>query len=317
MKILITGASGFVGQALLALLQTRPQCHLRAAVRQSAVGRIPHGIEQVVIGDLDAHTDWQAALVGIDVVVHLAARVHILHDRSSNPLESFRRVNVAGSMRLAQMAVQAGVKRLVYMSSAKVHGESTPAGHPFTETSPTLPQDAYGISKLETEQGLHSIAESSGLELCILRPPLVYGAGVRANFETLARAVARGIPLPLGAIANQRSLVGIDNLVDLIAHCLIHPAAANQTFMASDGEDLSTTALIQRMALAMNRSTHLIPIPAWLLTAGASLLGQKSTAQRLCGNLQVDSSKVRKLLNWMPPISVDEGLRQAVAGYRR
>lgn len=278
---------------------------------------MPHGIEHVAIGDLDATTDWQAALVGIDVVVHLAARVHILHDRAANPLESFRQVNVAGSMRLAQMSVQAGVKRLVYMSSAKVHGESTPTGHPFTETSPTQPQDAYGISKLETEQGLRRIAESSGLELCILRPPLVYGAGVRANFEALARAVARGIPLPLGAIANQRSLVSIDNLVDLIAHCLHHPAAAHQTFMASDGEDLSTTALVQRMAWAMNRTSRLIPVPAGLFMAGAALLGQKATAQRLCGNLQVDSSKARKLLNWMPPVSVDEGLRRAVAGYRR
>lgn len=316
MKVLVTGATGFVGRALIAHLQTQRQFDVCAAVRPSAVDRLPSGVEYVPVGDLDAETDWHAALVGVDAVVHLAARVHVMHEQAQDPLQAFRQVNVVGSTRLAEMAAQAGVQRLVFISSIKVNGESTQAHQPFSETSPCTPQDGYSISKLETEQALHGIARNSGLALTILRPPLVYGLGVGANFATLARAVARGTPLPLGYIDNQRSLLAVDNLVDLIATCLTHPAAADQTLMVSDGEDLSTTALVQRIARAIGRPARLLPAPVWMLMGAATLLGQRAAAQRLCGNLQIDSRKARTLLGWTPPVSVDEGLRRALVGYR-
>ena len=315
-KVLVTGASGFVGRALLAHMQTLPQFEVRAAVRSSAVDRLPYGTMHVVVGDLEADTDWHAALTGMDAVVHLAARVHVMHEHAQNPLQAFRQVNVAGSMHLAQMAAQVGVQRIVFISSIKVHGEATPSHQAFSETSPCAPQDGYSVSKLETEQGLRSIAQASGLELTILRPPLVYGPGVGANFAALAQAVARGMPLPLGSLNNQRSLLAVDNLVDLIATCLTHPAAADQTFMASDGEDLSTTELVQRMALAMHRPIWLLPVPDWMLLASASLLGRQAMAQRLCGNLQIDSRKARTMLDWTPPVTVDEGLCRALVDYR-
>ncbi|MEO5797740.1 MAG: SDR family oxidoreductase [Rhodoferax sp.] len=316
MKVLVTGATGFVGRALLAHLQTLPQFDVRAAMRSSAVDRLPPASQYVPVGDLDANTDWHAALAGVDAVVHLAARVHVMHEQAQDPLQAFRKVNVEGSVRLAQMAVQAGVQRLVFISSIKVNGESTPAHQPFSETSACAPQDGYSISKLETEQALQGVARSSGLALTILRPPLVYGLGVGANFASLARAVARGTPLPLGRIANQRSLLAVENLVDLITTCLTHPAAAHQTLVVSDGEDLSTTALVQRIARAMDRPAHLLPAPVWMLMGAATLLGQRAAAQRLCGNLQIDSSKARTLLDWNPPVTVDEGLRRALVGYR-
>ena len=317
MNVLVTGATGFVGRALLTHLQTHPQFDVRAAVRPSAVKRLPSGVKQIFVGALDANTDWHAALAGMDAVVHLAARVHVMHEHANDPLQAFRQINVAGSVRLAQMAAQAGVRRLVFISSIKVNGEATPARHSFNETSPCAPQDSYSISKLETEHALRTVAQATGLELTILRPPLVYGRGVRANFAALARAVARGVPLPLGSIDNQRSLLCVDNLVDLITTCLTHPAAAHQTLMASDGEDLSTTALVQRIARAMDRPAHLLPAPVWMLMTAATLLGQRGAAQRLCGNLQIDSSKARALLGWAPPFTVDEGLRRALVDYRR
>lgn len=314
-KVLVTGATGFVGRALVAHLRSQGKFEVRAAVRPSAVGRLPSGTEHIQVGDLDADTDWSVALAGIDVVVHLAARVHVMQEQAHDPLQAFRQVNVVGSTRLAKMAAQAGVQRLVFISSVKVNGETTPPHRPFSETSPCVPQGGYSISKFEAEQALRDVAQSHGLELTILRIPLVYGPGVGANFAALARAVARGVPLPLGRIANQRSLLCMDNLVDLVTTCLTHPAAAHQTFMASDGEDLSTTALVKRVALAMGRPAHLLNVPAWMLMAAATLLGQRAAVQRLCGNLQIDSSKARALLGWTPPVTVDEGLRRALAAY--
>ncbi|BDT66241.1 N-acetyl-alpha-D-glucosaminyl-diphospho-ditrans, octacis-undecaprenol 4-epimerase [Comamonadaceae bacterium OS-1] len=317
MKVLVTGATGFVGRALLIHLQTLRQFRVRAAVRATSVERLPAGVKYVQVGDLDGDTDWHAALAGMDAVVHLAARVHVMHELAHDPLQAYRQINVAGSLRLAQMAVEAGVQRMVFVSSIKVNGEATPAHQPFSETSPCTPKDAYSVSKLETEQALRTLAQSTGLELTILRPPLVYGHGVGANFAALARAVASGVPLPLGCIDNQRSLLAAENLVDLITTCLTHPAAAHQTFMASDGEDLSTTELVQRIALAMQRSVWLLPVPGWMLLASASLMGRQATAQRLCGNLQVDSRKARTLLQWTPPATVDDALSRALVGYRK
>lgn len=316
MKVLITGSTGFVGRALLAQLQARPEFHIRTSLRHAAPADANHPVESVLVGDMHANTDWRAALLDIDTVVHLAARVHVMQEQDPNPLQAFRDSNVQATIHLAQRAAQAGVKRLIFVSSVKVNGESTPTGHPFNETSPLLPHEPYAISKLEAEQGLQQLGQTSGMEITILRPPLIYGPGVKANFASLARAVARGKLLPLGDIHNQRSLVALGNLTDLITLCLTHPAAANQTFMVSDGEDVSTTALVQRMALAIGRPPRLLAVPAWILSAGATLLGQRAAVQRLCGNLQIDSSKARTLLGWVPPVSVNEGLRRALEEYR-
>ena len=307
MTILVTGATGFVGTGLIARLahDRRP---VRAATRRDT-GDLSPGVERATIGDLGRDTDWRPALEGVRTVVHLAARVHVTRDAAPDPLGEFRRVNVAGSLTLARQAAAAGVARFVFVSSVKVHGERGV----FTEAAPLAPVDPYGISKSEAESGLHRIACETRMELVIIRSPLVYGPGVKANFRALMRAVARGLPLPLGAIHNHRSLAALDNLVDFVLTCIKHPAAANETFLVSDGEDLSTTDLIRRLARALGQPARLIPVPASILMAGATMLGKRDMAQRLLGSLQVDISKARQLLGWVPPLSVDEGLRRAAA----
>jgi nucleoside-diphosphate-sugar epimerase len=291
LSLLITGGSGFVGQALVKRL----------------------GGQSVTIAKRADWEVWHKLLVDIKNVVHLAARVHVMHDTEANPLAAFRAVNVDGTLKLARQAAAAGVKRFVFISSVKVNGEATLAGQPFTEQVVAAPQDSYGVSKMEAEQGLQQIAANTGMEVVIIRPPLVYGPGVKANFSALMRAVQRGWPLPLGAVHNQRSLVALDNLVDFIVTCITHPQAANQTFLVSDGQDLSTTEVVRGMAQAAGVPARLLPVPVWALQAGASLLGKGDTVQRLCGNLQVDISKARNLLGWVPPVSVEEGLRRAMA----
>lgn len=310
--VLVTGATGFVGKALCAQL-ARLGFTVRAAVRTSGSARTILA-DEVVVGEMGALTDWAAALAGVSAVVHLAARVHVMDEQASDPLAEFRRVNVQGTLRLAQQATAAGVQRFVYISSIKALGEATLAGQPFTEESPAQPTDAYGISKLEAEQDLREWAAHSGLEVVIIRPPLVYGLGVKANFAALMRAVQRGVPLPLGTVHNSRSLVGLDNLVDFIVTCLIHQKAANQTFMVSDGQDLSTTALIRAMAQSTGVKARLLPVPVVLLKAAASLLGKGDAMQRLYGNLQVDITKARTMLDWTPPVTVLEGLRLSIEG---
>lgn len=308
MRILVTGATGFVGTALVRRIVADGKVVARAAVRRETHD-LPSEVEYVAIGDLDKDLNWQQALAGVDAVVHLAARVHVMRESTVDPLAEFRRVNVAGSLKLAHQAAAAGSRRFVYLSSIKVNGE---AGV-FTEADRPAPEDAYGISKHEAEQGLQEIATNTGLEVVIIRPPLVYGPGVRANFHALMRAVACGIPLPLGAIDNRRSLVALDNLVDFILVCAAHPAAANELFLVSDGDDLSTSDLIRRLARTMGRPARLIPVPPAMLMAAATLLGKRDVARRLLGSLQVDICKARRLLTWMPAVSVDEGLRRAVA----
>ena len=309
MNCLITGAGGFVGKALCAALLLRG-----AAVRMGmrSLQNCTDNLEGVVVGSIDAETDWSEALRGIVTAVHLAARVHVMNDNSADPLAAFRAVNVDGTLNLARQAASAGVKRFVFISSVKVNGEQTEPGHAFTESDAPNPQDAYGQSKHEAEQGLHQIARETGMEVVIIRPPLVYGPGVKANFAALMRAVQRGWPLPLGAIHNQRSLVALDNLVDFIISCITHPKAANQTFLVSDGKDLSTTELVRGMARAAGVRARLLSVPVWALQAGAKLLGKGDAVQRLCGNLQVDISKARELLGWVPPVSVEEGLKRAM-----
>jgi nucleoside-diphosphate-sugar epimerase len=270
----------------------------------------------VKTGSLDSEgTRWAEALDGIETVIHAASRVHMMRDVSSDPLAEFRRVNTTGTLRLAREAATVGVRRFVFLSSVKVHGESSAHNCPLVETAPPAPNDAYAISKREAEDGLRAIAASSGMEVVIIRPPLVYGPGVKANFASLMRAIARGIPLPLGALHNRRSLVSLTNLVSFIITCMSHPNAANETFLVSDGEDLSTADLARRITVAMNKPERLIAVPPLLVLSVASILGRRASAERLCGNLQVDIAKAQSVLGWSPPISVDEGLRRTVASY--
>jgi len=268
-----------------------------------------------VVGEIGGNNDWHFALVDVQAVVHCAARVHVMREKVRNPIDEFRRCNVLGTLNLASQAAEAGVQRFIFLSTIKVNGEQTATGQPFTAEDCPAPQDPYGISKWETEQGLLTLAEATGMEVVIIRPPLVYGPGVKANFLNMMRWLHKGIPLPLGAINNLRSFVACDNLVDLIVTCLDHPKAANQVFLAGDGEDLSTTELLHRLAMAMGRSPRLLPVSPKLLELTAGLLGKEHIAQRLCGNLQVDITNTRERLGWTPPVGVDQALRDTVAAY--
>jgi nucleoside-diphosphate-sugar epimerase len=310
--VLVTGATGFVGGALLDALLTRPACPVTAVVRRET--RLPAGVRVCRVDELGSRTDWSDALTGCRVVVHLAARVHIMRDAAADPLAEYRSVNVAGTMALARQAAHAGVKRFIFVSTIKVNGENTLAGAAFNERDPPAPADPYGVSKAEAEAALLALASSTKMEVVVIRPPLVYGPGVKANLRTMMRWLARGVPLPLGAIRdNRRTLVALDNLVDLIITCVEHPAAANQVWLAGDSEALSTTDLLRRMAAALGVRARLIPLPVPLLVAGAALLGRSEGMRRLCGSLQVDTSKARQLLGWSPPVTVDEGLRRMVS----
>ena len=319
MPILVTGASGFVGRALLARLASEDQHRLRAAYRSvPAAQLLPKGVEAVPIGELAAETDWAPALQDMQTVVHCAARVHVMDDTAADPLSEFRRVNVAGTLALARQAQAAGVKRFIFISSIKANGERTEPGRPYTAEDAPAPDDPYGISKMEAEQALLAMAHIGEMDVVIIRPVLVYGPGVKANFLSMMRWLDKGVPLPLGGIdANRRSLLALDNLVDLIHVCLSHPRAAGQIFLASDGEDLSTTQMLRRLGGALGKSPALLPIPASWLRAVATLVGKPAIAQRLCESLQVDISKNRELLGWTPPLSVDEAFRKTVDAYRR
>jgi nucleoside-diphosphate-sugar epimerase len=314
MAVLITGANGFVGVELCTCLR-KNGILARSAVR--ALDSQSGGADVVAIGDLSSATDWTEALRNVDRVVHLAARVHVMTDKSIDPLVEYRLVNVEGTASLARQAAAAGVRRFVYLSSIKVNGEFTEVGRPFTADDAPEPQDPYGVSKYEAEQALRQIAAETGMNVAIIRPPLVYGPGVKANFESMMRWLALGVPLPLAAVTqNRRSLVALDNLVDLIMTCLSHPAAANQTFLISDGEDLSTAGLLRRMCVALGHPARLFYLPPSMLKLGAWLVNKPGTYHRLCGSLQLDITKTRRLLDWIPPVSVDEGLRRAAEGFR-
>jgi len=311
-NILVTGINGFVGRGLSTALQGSDR--LFKGTARNMGSDLPYcrywedSTQVFATGEINERTDWTEALGGIDVVVHLAARVHVMDDLADDPLAEFRKVNTAGTLNLARQAVAAGVKRFVFLSSIKVNGELTTLSYPFSPDDTFIPDDPYGVSKYEAEQGLMAIAEETGLEVVIIRPPLVYGPGVKANFRLLMKWVKRGVPLPLGAVHNKRSFVALDNLASFIIHCMDHPRAANEVFLISDGEDVSTTELLQKMAQAFGKRSFLLPVPVGLMTFVAGLIGKKDVADRLFGSLQVDSSKARDLLGWEPVVSMDEGL---------
>lgn len=298
-RLAVTGSSGFIGTRL---------CGRAAAL---GIDVLPVSIrpESPSYGALERHSPHDPP----QALVHLAARVHVMNESMADPLTAYIQANLDGTLALARTAAQIGVRRFVFVSSVKVNGESTLPGQPFGPETCEAPDDPYGRSKWEAEQALRELSASTGMEVVIVRPPLVYGPGVRANFQSLVRAVRRGLPLPLAlATRNRRSLVGVDNLIDLLLTCASHPAAAGQTFMASDGEDISTAELLHRIGLAMGRPARLWPMPLPLLHLGAKLVGRGGMAQRLLDNLQVDIRHTRSTLNWTPPLSVDEGLRRAV-----
>jgi len=312
-KVMLTGASGFVGRSLLERLHQ--EGYELVAPSRTPLAGAPVGVCNPLVGELAADVHWGGSLESVSVVIHSAARVHVMNETADDPLVEFRKANVEGTVSLARQAAAAGVRRFVFISSIKVNGEGTEPGQPYRADDTPAPQDPYGVSKMEAEQALRAVASETGLEVVIIRPVLVYGPGVKANFRSMMSWLSKGVPLPLGATGNKRSLVAVDNLVDLIATCIEHPAAANQTFLVSDGEDLSTTQLLQRMGSALGRPARLLPVPASLLQAGAAMLGRRAIAQRLCGSLQVDITKTRELLGWTPPVSVDNALRRTAHAF--
>jgi nucleoside-diphosphate-sugar epimerase len=307
-RVAVTGASGFVGRHLcryLIALGYRVRAIVRSKSREWDV------CEQVAVGNIDHDTDWQAALDGVDTVIHLAARAHVMQEHEADPISVFRQVNVAGSCALARQAVVAGVRRLIYMSSIKVNGESTD-GIPFHADDAPIPEDPYGQSKWEAEQSLSEIVDKTALELVIIRPVLIYGSGVKGNLQRLAGLIQRGLPLPLASIENSRSLLSIDNLLDFMGCCIEHPMAAGEVFLVSDGDDQSTPQLIRKMAMAMGRSARLVYLPVGLLRLIGRITGNSAIIQRLTGDLQVDIEKNEKLLGWKPVIDVESALAAMV-----
>jgi len=310
--ILVTGAGGFVGGAVLRRLRVQ-QRDVRGVLRREPSAEAsawPAGAQHALVADLAADTDWRAALHGIDAVVHCAARVHVMRESGSDALAAFRRVNVDGTLALARQAAEAGARRFVFVSSIGVNGAET-FERAFTADDAVAPHSPYAQSKHEAEQALRALAAACGLELVIVRPPLVVGPGAPGNFAQLLKALHRRLPLPLGGLRNRRSFVALDNLVDVLLACIDHPAAAGHTLLVSDGEDLSTPALLRRAGAALGTPARLIPVPAALLRGAARLAGRGELAQRLCGSLQVDIDKTQRLLGWAPRVSVDEALAGA------
>ena len=311
--ILVTGADGFVGSALCPVLAAAGHS-VRRAIRKALTG--DSAFPAIPVGDIGPDTDWTNALDGVQCVIHLAARTHVLHEvAGADSLAAYRSVNVAGTRRLAQQAAAAGVRRLVFLSSIKVNGEST-SGRPYTESDTPHPEDAYGISKWEAEQELQRVAAASGLETVILRPPLVYGPHVKANFLRLLGLVARRVPLPLASLDNRRSLIYVGNLADALCAAATSGQAAGRTFLVSDGEDVSTPGLVRALALALGTRPRLYRCPVWLLRATAALSGRSAEFTRLAGSLQIDATRIRSELSWRPRYTLAQGLAETARWYR-
>lgn len=311
LKILVTGASGWVGRAALDYLELRGDCVPVAGVRQAQ--DLPY--EQCVLGDLANTAASPLNLQGVAVVIHCAGRAHVMHETAENPLALFRQVNVEGPRALLAAAAKAGVRHFVYVSSIKVNGEQSPLERGFNEADAAQPEDAYGLSKWEAEQLVQHFCEQQGMEWVIVRPPLVYGVGVKANFLQLMRLLRRRLPLPLGALHNRRSMVALDNLVDFLCTCARHPKAANQLFLISDGEDLSLTQTCSVLAAHAGSKPWLIPVPASILKWSLSLLGRRAAADRLCGELRVDIQKSQQLLSWHAPLSANQALAKTAQSF--
>lgn len=314
MEIVLTGMSGFVGQALLPRLLNKEN-NIRAAVRNPNKTRGGQ-VFLFPIDNICKNQNWEIIVRGADTVIHCAARVHIMDDSSSNPLDEFREVNTYGTLNLARQAADAGVKRFIFISSIKVNGESTEPNFPFKPDDVFIPTDPYGLSKYEAEIGLREIAKVTGMEIVIIRPPLVYGPNVKANFSSMMKWVYKGVPLPLGGLKhNKRSFVSVDNLVDLIITCIDHPKAANQTLLVSDNDDVSTTGLLQNMATALSVPNRLIPVPASWFNVASRIIGKPAIAQRLCGSLQVDISQTKDILGWTPPQTMEQGFKKTAEAF--
>jgi len=313
--VLVTGASGFIGNRVLSAAMEHG-LSVRAAIRSpEAAARLPKGTDYRVVGDLGPETNWSPALDTVGVVIHLAGRAHKLNEAGAEKRSLFIQVNTQGTLRLASEAASAGVKRFVFVSSIGVNGNVT-TGQPFSETDTPRPVSAYAISKWEAEQGLRRLEKETGIEIVVVRPPLVYGPDAPGNFERLVRLIQRGIPLPLRSVENQRSFIAVENLVDLLVHCGVHPAAAGETFLVADGEDLSTPQMIQLLAAGLGRAPRLWPFPVEMLRRGAGLLGKAALCDSLCSSLQVDAGKARTLLGWRPRVSTAEGLARTAHWYR-
>lgn len=306
-NILITGANGFVGGAVLARVI---KAGFNAVSVSRKVAAMPAAVKQIQIAALNSATPWQQIITDsqIEVIIHAAARVHQMADDAADPLAAFRAVNTEGTLNLARQAAESGVKRFIFISSVKVNGEKTITGKPFSAEQPVSPADAYGLSKAEAEQQLMQLAKQTKMEIVIIRPPLVYGYGVKANFAAMLNLAKKNLPLPLGAIDNRRSLVALDNLVDLIVTCIEHPKAANQIFLVSDDRDVSTTELLKLMTRAAGKKPRLLPVPVSWLKLAATLTGKQAVTDRLCGNLQLDITHTKETLGWTPPITLEEGI---------
>jgi nucleoside-diphosphate-sugar epimerase len=314
MLIAVTGANGFIGRALCRHLLSQGYA-VRGVVRESTAAFLPgagKALEVMAVAAIDSTTEWADVLAGADCVIHCAARAHVLTETSEAPLAAYRAVNVAGTLQLATVASAIGVRRLIFLSSIGVLGVDTNGRPAFSCADKAAPVEDYAVSKWEAEQALAAVSTETGLEVVTVRSPLVYGPDAKGNIARLLGLVRRGIPLPLAAVSNRRSLVGLDNLVDMLVCCIDHPRAASQTFLISDDEDLSTPELLRRMAAALGRPARLFPIPTSWLRLTARVLGRRGEIDRLVGSLLVDSSATREILNWTPPVSVDEGLRRMV-----
>lgn len=308
MRILVTGGTGFIGHALLDRLVN--DGHIVSAAIRDPDAVMQDRITKILIGDIGSNTNWSNWLDGIDAVIHLAARVHVMKDTAANPLAEFRRTNTEGTLNLARAATHAGVKKFIFLSTIKVNGELTMPGCAFHADDVPAPVDPYGRSKLEAETELLLIGLNNGMAITIVRPTMVYGPGVKGNFLSLMNLIDKRIPLPFGSIENKRSMIGLSNLVDLISKCLVSPAAANQVFLASDGVDISTTELLRGIGWALGKPPLLVPIPAVAVTTIGSLIGMRALVVRLCGNLQVDIEKNQRVLEWWPSVTMATELRQ-------